>query len=704
MDEYNLVMMSQGVTYARPHQAGSALDVALVSASLVGECSWTGYTDSLGSDHIPGILDLGLTQRVEPTSRVDWGRFRGAMDNAMKGESGLAGAGVRDLEDAVGNFVSQTQLAVKCSTVRVTPRSREHVPYWSVACQKMTNARKGAFRRWQCLRSPESYLAYKLANAQCRRFLREARRLQLEKLCRSLNEHCSPRLAWALVRGLAGMGSVSCVDSSHLFMDHGATIALRMAEQHFTLLYTSQSGLSAADFSFPAVGREEPSPLGGPFLMSELASALYRRKATSPGLDGITYTWLKSFPIAAKYHLLQLFNASWARGLVPSMWKQGKIVLLPKPGKDLSVLAGWRPICLLSCLIKVFEAMINQRLLWWLEKHGTLADAQNGFRWRRSTHDCLHSLSSRIRHAFEAQRSVGVLHMDIAGAYDSVDTHLLLSEMHDLGLPAAVCRWFQSYLSDRSVVVRVGHKLTSAIPMHRGLPQGSVLSPTLWNIYGARLIRQTKAKLPRLRLVNFAEDFQLITDRLCPYETVQGMEDSGGVFISVCQDNYLTVSRPKCIPMLHTQRHHKPFTMELQGETLDIPSSTRVLGVRFDTLLTGAAHVQFVRDKLDKRHNVLRALTGVMRGLNTQRMLSLYRSYIRPVLDYGASVFVHMAPSMRAKLEVEENKGLRLVLGTLPATPNVALHAEAFEVPLLHRWKSILTRVLGNQRHCGREI
>src|SRR5579859_4050414 len=75
MDEYNLVMLSQGITYARPHQAGSALDVALVSASLVGASTWTGNTDSLGSDHIPCILDFGTKQRMEPTSRVDWGQF-----------------------------------------------------------------------------------------------------------------------------------------------------------------------------------------------------------------------------------------------------------------------------------------------------------------------------------------------------------------------------------------------------------------------------------------------------------------------------------------------------------------------------------------------------------------------------------------------------------------------------------------------------
>jgi exonuclease III len=85
MEEYNLVMISHGITYQRPHQAGSSLDVALVSTSLAGEAKWTGYTESLGSDHIPGILDLGRTRVKGDTYRVDWKKYRAAMDNVLGG-------------------------------------------------------------------------------------------------------------------------------------------------------------------------------------------------------------------------------------------------------------------------------------------------------------------------------------------------------------------------------------------------------------------------------------------------------------------------------------------------------------------------------------------------------------------------------------------------------------------------------------------
>jgi ribonuclease HI len=525
----------------------------------------------------------------------------------------------------------------------------------------------------------------------------------MENLCQSLNERCNLRLAWSLVQGLAGMGKVTCVNSAQLIMDHGEEKALKLAETHYKTLYTSQSNNRVEEFKLPEMEQDRTSQLGQPFIMKELEMALRKRKSTSPGIDGVTYTWLKSLPAAAKIQLLRMYNESWRTGEVPHQWKRGKIVLLPKLGKLLTELSGWRPICLLSCLLKLFEAMINMRMLWWLETEVKLAEEQNGFRWNRSTQDCLHSLSSRIRNALEAQKSVGVLHMDIAAAYDSVDTTLLMEELYEIGVPWDICRWFKSYLSDRVVRIQVGEKCTNEVIMQRGLMQGSVLSPTLWNIYGARLIRQTKEKIPLIKFVNFADDFQFITERTCPYETVTDLEITGDTFITVCQNNFLSVSKPKCIPMLHTQRRNKPTTIQLHGESLDIVENTRVLGVIFDQHLTGAAHVQQVVDKCSKRLNVIRALTGIMKGLNVKRMLAIYRGYVRSLLDYGAGALMHISVSMRKKLEVIENKGLRLILGSLPATATVALQAEAFETPLFLRWKCINTRILAQQRHNGRK-
>src|SRR5439155_7948113 len=176
-------------------------------------------------------------------------------------------------------------------------------------------------------------------------------------------------------------------------------------------------------------------------------------------------------------------------------------------------------------------------------------------------------------------------------AYDSVDTGLLLEELCSLGLPSVTCKWFQSYLSDRHVRIRVGDEYTESVALHRGLMQGSVLSPTLWNIYGARLIRQTKERLPLMNLVNFADDFQFYVMRLCPYEAATALEQVGATFITVCTNNYLEISKPKCVPMLHTQHIKKPSSLTLNGTQLDFVPHTRVLGVLFDQRITGSAHV-----------------------------------------------------------------------------------------------------------------
>src|SRR5438093_1763381 len=350
------------------------------------------------------------------------------------------------------------------------------------------------------------------------------------------------------------MGKVTCINSSQLLTELGNKRALKAAHEHFTQLYTSRYGRQAKDCEIILGGREECRNFGDPVTMEELLRALGSRPNTSPGTDGITYNLLKSLPMAGKIALLGVFNGSWEQGKVPKQWKEGKIILLPKLGRILKLLKNWRPICLLSCLIKLFESMINGRLLWWLEKQELLADEQNGFRWKRSTQDCLHNLSAKIRVCLEKEKSVGILHMDISAAYDSVDTGILFEEICSLGIPKVVCQWFQSYLSDRVVRIYIGNKKTKRVFLNRGLMQGSVLSPTLWNIYGARLIRQVKEKLPLVKLVNFADDFQLTATAMCPRETATRLEATGEVFIAVCEKNYLEISEPKCVPMLHTQR------------------------------------------------------------------------------------------------------------------------------------------------------
>ena len=125
------------------------------------------------------------------------------------------------------------------------------------------------------------------------------------------------------------------------------------------------------------------------FSMMELDSALRNSNNSSPGPDTIPYEFLRQPPETSKYCLLKLYNQIWETGDFPANWKEATILPFPKAGKDLSDPKNYRPIALTSCICKVFERMVNERLVWYLESNGKLTEEQCGFRKGRSTLDSL---------------------------------------------------------------------------------------------------------------------------------------------------------------------------------------------------------------------------------------------------------------------------------------------------------------------------
>ena len=116
------------------------------------------------------------------------------------------------------------------------------------------------------------------------------------------------------------------------------------------------------------------------FSLTELKSAIQKLKARkSPGVDGITNEMIKNLSALGKEKLLIIYNKSWKTSEIPSIWRLGQIVPILKK-KDPEDLGSYRPIALTSCVIKLFERMIKERLVWWLESNNKLNPNQAGFR------------------------------------------------------------------------------------------------------------------------------------------------------------------------------------------------------------------------------------------------------------------------------------------------------------------------------------
>ena len=114
--------------------------------------------------------------------------------------------------------------------------------------------------------------------------------------------------------------------------------------------------------------------------ISELNSAIRSLKPKkAPGPDGVSNDMLKHLGPMARKMLLEIFNRSWNKGLVPEVWKTAYLVPVLKKGKDKTNPSSYRLISLLSCVGKLMERVITRRLTWFLETNNVFSPSQTGY-------------------------------------------------------------------------------------------------------------------------------------------------------------------------------------------------------------------------------------------------------------------------------------------------------------------------------------
>ena len=182
------------------------------------------------------------------------------------------------------------------------------------------------------------------------------------------------------------------------------------------------------------------------------------------------------------------------------------MVPIPKPNKDKSTTDGYRPISLTSFVGKLIERMINTRLMYFLEDNHLINDNQAAFRKHRSTEDQITYLSQMIEDGFQQKKSTLVIWVDLEKAFDQVwkcGLHLKLAKM---GVGGKMLSCIEQFLLNRSARVRVGNHQSQKKVLRDGVPQGGVLSPTLFTIF----VNDIFDSLPRrVKATMYADDLAI---------------------------------------------------------------------------------------------------------------------------------------------------------------------------------------------------
>ena len=202
----------------------------------------------------------------------------------------------------------------------------------------------------------------------------------------------------------------------------------------------------------------------------------------APGYDKVSMAVIKDALPCILPTLTEIVNRSLMSSVFPSRWKESEVIPLLKEG-DPEIATNNRPVSLLPAASKVCERIALNQLTTYLEEEKRLTNHQSGNKKLHSTETLNLLISDTVFESMDRKEITALVLLDLSKAFDSIDHSLLLTKLRSLGVSSSAVDWFNSYLSGRSQIVRIGSTLSESRLITHGVPQGSILGPVLFNIY-----------------------------------------------------------------------------------------------------------------------------------------------------------------------------------------------------------------------------
>ncbi|KAJ5159350.1 uncharacterized protein N7500_009001 [Penicillium coprophilum] len=431
--------------------------------------------------------------------------------------------------------------------------------------------------------------------------------------------------------------------------------------------------------------------------------------------------------------LTAIFDVCVRIGHNPQHFQTSITVTLRKAGpRDYRVPKSYRPVALLNTLGKVLEAIVATRIAWCVEEYKLLPETHLGGRKGVSVDHAIQLILGKIHQAWGDSKIASMLLLDVAGAYDMVSHERLLYNMQQMGL-GILAPWVKSFLTGRSTRIKLpnGH-LSDAFPTPTGIPQGSPISPILFLLFNAPLVRACT-----LRGLYYGESEAYgWVDDVCILAISNSYEENIRVLEKALQRAAIWAKKhaakfaPDKFELIHFANPRSTATTTTTANTAttttdiwevpddplghdgmpvvipgDIPAVlapkevARYLGVWLDKHLNFTTHRKKMLAKGAGSLEALRGISGSTWGSSLIAMRKVYQAVIIPQMLWGLSAWY--CPAARAmprgdldKLTNEltkiQKRAAILISGAFRGTAGAALDTEIFITPIRLRIQQII--------------
>ena len=227
---------------------------------------------------------------------------------------------------------------------------------------------------------------------------------------------------------------------------------------------------------------------------------------SSPGPDGIKYSDLGGLGEDDLEDLAKMLNESLDSHTIPEDWLDSHLSPVPKPEKDPTSIKGYRIVTMQNTVGKLLEKIVARRLAIQLEEKDLLPPTLGSYRAKKDTWTNAAVLASDVYDAFEKKQETLAVALDLEDAYNRVDFGILMRTLRNMKVDPYLVMWIGNALLQRKVALRVESWASEVKSITPGLPQGSALSPVLFNVYTAG-ITSNQLEVPG-RTLSFADVYR----------------------------------------------------------------------------------------------------------------------------------------------------------------------------------------------------
>ena len=267
------------------------------------------------------------------------------------------------------------------------------------------------------------------------------------------------------------------------------------------------------------------------------------------------------------------------------------------------------------CISKVLEMMIKNRLEWYAENRKILGEHQWGFRKAKGIGECQYLLTSTVYKAFSSHKTIACCFLDLSSAYDIVDLPDVKAILIKHKLPRNLIEVVMDLLTNRQLYICLpkSDQLVGPHTANMGLPQGSLLTPLLFNLYTTL---PEDITIGKCKILQFADDFCILSENNNIRTCIENLNITTDNVVRVLQERNLELNPSKSTAMRFTKRGttRQPADIRINDKRIPWVTSYKYLGLVINQNMSWEGQVSNLCDKANKGIGVMKAMCGTWWG------------------------------------------------------------------------------------------